>query len=47
MWTETLPFREKGWKLPCFSNSCWEILPPLLLAGCRYLGIRQRFSYTL
>jgi hypothetical protein len=30
-----------------FANSRWEILPPLLFAGWRYLGISQRLSYTL
>jgi hypothetical protein len=30
-----------------FANNHWEMLPPLLLAGCRYLGIFQQLSYTL
>jgi hypothetical protein len=30
-----------------FADSRWEILPPLLLAGSRYLGISQRLTYTL
>jgi hypothetical protein len=30
-----------------FANSHWEMLPPLLLSGCRYLGISQQLSYTL
>jgi hypothetical protein len=28
-----------------YANSRWEMLPPLLLAGCRYLGISQRLVY--
>jgi hypothetical protein len=30
-----------------FANSCWEILPPLLLADNGYLGISQQLSDTL
>jgi hypothetical protein len=30
-----------------FANSRREILPPLLLADGRYLGISQQLSYTL
>jgi hypothetical protein len=30
-----------------FANSRWAILPPLLLADSRYLGISQQFSYIL
>jgi hypothetical protein len=29
-----------------FANSHWEILPLLLMAYGRYLGISQRLSYT-
>jgi hypothetical protein len=30
-----------------FANSCWTILPPLLLADSRYLGISQGLSDTI
>ncbi len=30
-----------------FADSHWAVLPPLLLADSRYLGISQRLSYTL
>jgi hypothetical protein len=29
------------------ADSCWAILPPLLLVGSGYLGISQQLSYTL
>ncbi len=34
-------FRGKGWKLPCFTNSCWEIL---LLAIGQLVGNAQEDS---
>jgi hypothetical protein len=37
-------FREKDGNCHVFANSCWEILPLLLLAGC---GYSQRLFYTL
>ncbi len=41
------PSEKRDGNCHIFANSHWEILPPLLLAGCRYLGISQRLSYTL
>jgi hypothetical protein len=41
------PSEKRDGNCHVFANSRWEILPPLLLAGCRYLGISQRLSYTL
>ncbi len=39
-------FRENERKLPCFSDGCWAILPSLLLADSRHLGISQSLYYT-
>jgi hypothetical protein len=41
------PSEKRDGNCHVFANSRWEILPPLLLAGCRFLGISQRLSYTL
>jgi hypothetical protein len=41
------PSEKKDGNCHVFANSRWEIFPLLTLAGCRYLGISQRLSYTL
>jgi hypothetical protein len=40
------PSEKRDGSCHVFANSRWKILPPFLLAGCRYLGISQRLSYT-